>query len=271
MSTETENQGIVIEGSTPEMNQPIDGGQPPVDDLQSAGDTAENAGTEINQEAVNKAINKKHYQYMTEKERADKLAAENEELRKKYESSHTPQERPSIPDLPDPFDPQYNEKMKARDDAFKAQLEFDHRQQNVQVQQQTAQQKATQEQQQKVAGMIHNFATNTQKLGLKPEEVAQAETVVASYIYDPSVRSHLMTVEDGPLIVKYLANNPFELEKVAKMDPISAGIHLRTAVSPEAAKLKPKTPGAPDPLTTPRGSGRTDENSDPLIAGAKFF
>lgn len=270
MSTETQNQGIEIVQPSAELNQPIDGSQPPVDNSQKAGDTA-NAGTGINQDAVNKAINKKHYEMMSAKEEADRLRRERDEIRQKYEASQNPQQRPEIPDLPDPFDPQYNEKIKARDDAFRAQVEYDQRQQAAQQQQQTAQQQATYDQQQRVAGMIQNFATNTQKLGLKAEEVAQAEQVVASYVQDPTVRSHLMTVEDGPLIVKYLANNPFELEKVARMDPITAGIHLRNSVSPEAAKLKPQTPNAPDPLQTPRGGGRTDENSDPLLAGAKFF
>ena len=215
----------------------------------------------INQESVNKAINKQHKRFRDEErahqETQRKLAEANKRL-----AELDKKEPPVIPPTPDPMDPQYPEKMKARDDAIKEHTHYEAEQNAAKKQVETQQQEAASQQQQAMQKSIQNYQARTQELGLDPVKNAEAEKTIIGYNLHPGVAGFLLKDPNGPLIVEYLASNLDELGDLATMDPYEAVVHVRTAISPKASKLKPKLSNAPPPLKKPTKGKGSDPNKE---------
>ena len=160
-----------------------------------------------------------------------------------------------VPPVPDRYSETYDADMVARDDAIKAQTE----QQSVgkrQEEQRTANQEAaaTKEEsamQERVAGFDSNMVT----LGLNPGAEKAAADKVIEYGINEIFENIILEDPDGPLFVKYLADNPLELGEMNRMTPLQLVNHMNGALRAKASLLKPQTSNAPNPPITPRGGG----------------
>ena len=123
--------------------------------------------------------------------------------------------------------------------------------------------------QERLKGLVESYDKQVVKLGLNAEEVRKAGDVVVSYGISGELAEFIAGDSDGPLITKYLANNPLELDDLRNMSPIQAALKINSDIRSAASTLKPQATGAPDPAETLSGRG-AGEKVSPLIKGANF-
>jgi len=243
-----------------------------------AAETAESGAdlapvTEDKQDKANdgaqKAINKQHAKYREEERK--RIAAEDEtkKLKDKLEAIEAEKGDVTIPDLPDPYDEDYDVRITAREEAIRQQAAQDA-QKNIVIEQQTANNEAAQRaEQNRINGLVEVYDKNIAKLGLDSTDIKNAVQTIVDYGVDGSVREFILQQEDGPLITKYLADNPLVLDDLRNMSPINAALKIETEIKAAASTLKPQASNAPDPAETLSGRG-AGEKVNPLIKGAKF-
>ena len=226
---------------------------------------------QINQEAVNKKINKLH----SEKRIAEDKAAEERQSRIAVEEklkALTEKAIPAVPEIPDFMDPDYLVKMDDRDKIITAhaqkKFEDDIKADDLAKKNQA---EATSDQE-KVNGMVKNFDKRAKDMALDKATLVDSQNLVGSYLKGKTdLARFLLADENGPLTVLYLSQNVEELQKIAVMDSMSAAVYIAKEISPKAVSLKPKTkPGAPAPTYSPRGKKITS-SKDPYLEGAKFY
>jgi len=256
-STETQD---VVEDEVQTISQDDDGSESATEDDEKR---------PINQEAVNKAINKKHFQMQEERRKREAVEAELQKLKEEFNRIAKPQTKPEIPPMPDQFDPNYDLLIATRDRAIIESAKWDV----VAAEKANKEREALETKQKKEAGIINakisKYSANVVKYGLDPVEIQEDEKIVTSFGLSYDLRMHLLDDPNGPLLVKYLANNPTELDNIASMSPMQAAIRISNVLTPEAQKLRPKTSGTPDPSKPLDGRGVGDR-IDPLIKGATF-
>lgn len=199
---------------------------------------------------VNKAIGRQHAKFREEQERADGLEAEVTRLK-----AQMPQEqRPVIPEVPDPLDDDFEQKLALRDTAIREVAAYDVRQE-VAASQATA--TANQVQATRQAALTQSAQTYTeraQKLGLDAAELQVAGNTVAAYGVSDELAEHILNDEQGPLITRYLAGNLHELEILRGLAPMQAAVHLATKIVPKMTAV-PINTGAPPPSDGLAGGG----------------
>lgn len=260
-----------------EGNEVIDGTDPTLPDVdepaESGGESVEETEAQPEQEKedpVQKRINKIHREKMEALERAKAEEQKRAELEAKLQE-YQKVEIPQIPELPDSFDPDYEKKMGERDEIIKKHAEEAARQQALTQAETERVEAENRKYQEKVAGYVKAFDASIAAMGLDKESVSKAENVVGKYIgHQPGLAEYLLSdAENGPLNIQYLSQNLEELEKVSKMSPTQAAVHIATKVTPEAQKLKPKQTQAPEPPFDPEGNKRVVDDH-PALAGATF-
>lgn len=223
----------------------------------------------VKQEAINKAINKKHFetqQAKRELDTANKRIAEFESI----ERERTAAQVENIPPMPDPFDDYYNEKVKQRDEALIKQANFDSQNQTFQQQQQFQQQQDQQQKQVKLQESMNSYSKKATKLGIKQDELQSAANAVAQYGLSDDLVMHILADSDGPLITKYLAANPQDGIELAQMSPFMVGSFL-DGIKQKTGELKPKITKTPNPGDNLKGKGAAPSDSKyKNISGAKF-
>jgi hypothetical protein len=256
------NQG----GKPTDENQVKDGEQPESDGDKKPDDKEEKKL--FDQEAANKAFieNKKKVRAAEEaakeaKAKADELAAKLA----KYEEG----KRPEVPDMPDQFDDDFEEKVKARDEAIIKANEWDNQQKIAEQAKLDKQQEALKKQTEEREAILDTYNDRLKTFGLDEKEMVAKENVVDAYIKDPGLVRFLLSHEDGPLTIAYLSENPREMEKIAGMDTANAAVYVSMNILPNAQKMKPEITKAPPPLDIPEGKG-AKEGEDPALEGAVF-
>jgi hypothetical protein len=225
---------------------------------------------EVNQDAINRAINRKHFEKMEEKRRADALEAELAEFKRKEQES-LQQSVNNTPEMPDPYDADFEVKLRERDQAIRNAERFAYQQQLQQQEQAARQQQAQQEQLKDVQDALKTYDKRALEAGMTTEELQQAGNLVGSYGVPDSLQLAIVKDPDGPLITKYLAANPSEIESIKNLDPYSAAMHIERNLRAKAVALKPKASSTPAPATDIRGSGADpDAGKFKLSAGATF-
>lgn len=235
-----------------------EGGDP---DQPADGDIDTTAFNEKQQAIFDEAMKRKTERLYKEKQRAEELQRRVQEL----ESKIPQDQRPEVPPIPNMYDPQYEQKLRAREEALRKQFEWDAKEQQrtaalVQQRQEIEYQQAMVMQER-----VNTYAQRAQAAGIKPETLQQAGAFVGSIIQNPEIVSHILEDEAGPNITMYLGRNPQEAELVAQMSPTKAAIYLETKVKPKATNRK--APPAPPP-TTLRGKGAAEEEEGP--PGARY-
>ena len=222
-----------------------------------------------NDDGVQKAINKQHAKFREEERKRIAIEKEAVELREKLAAIEAEKGDVEIPALPDIYDDDYEAQLKQREEAIKRQA-IQEAQKNVLTEQQNAQKEvAAQAEVERQNNLVKGFNGQITKLGLNPEEIGAAVDTVVSYGIDSALGEFILQQEDGPLITKYLANNPLELDDLRNMSPIDAALTINSKIKQASSKLKPEATTAPDPAETLSGKG-VGEKKHPLIKGASF-
>ena len=215
----------------------------------------------VNQEKINAAINRKHREAMEWKEKYEALQQQQGRMQ-----SNLP---PEIPAMPDPFDDDYQEKVRARDEAIQKRASYDAEQNlRQQIEQQQSKQ-ALQAQIQRVKEQTEKYAKSAVEYGVTPEQLQQYGMQAGQYLSQDIAMSILGDAE-GVLLTKYLAQNPQDAIDLSGMNPYQAALHMERVIRPAAQKLKPKATGAPTPPKKVDTSGASIEIESPLLKGASF-
>ena len=90
---------------------------------------------------------------------------------------------------------------------------------------------------------------------------------MAAHGISDDVTLHILNDDKGPMITKYLAQNPLALDELHGMSPMQAAIHIENVVKPSAVSSK-NTTNAPPPSTNLDGGGSPPSERGPK--GAKF-
>ena len=210
-----------------------------------------------------KRIHQKHHELMEEKRARASVEQQLEELRKQV-----PQEtKPVIPEIPDPYEDNFDELMAQRDTAIKAEFEFNSREQNAQAQAQQAQQKQANEQQEALVKTVNTYSERAGKLNISESELKVAGETVAAYGIDNQLAQYILSDDDGPLITTYLAKNPAELETLRTMNPMQSAVYIANTVKSKASANR-NTVNTPSPADTLGGGGAPPSERGPR--GATF-
>ena len=102
---------------------------------------------------------------------------------------------------------------------------------------------------------IDDYSGRAKKLGISDKELEVAGNTVYEYGINDHVTKYILSDEHGPLITKYLSENPVAMESLHNLPPISAGAFIESQVKPQAIKLRPVTTNAPEPVETLTGAG----------------
>ena len=223
---------------------------------------AEPAKVEFNddqQKVFNDMAAKKAFETREAKRESDELRRQLEETKAKIPQ----QSRPNVPDVPDPYDDNYESRLRERDDAIRASAEYDAsarvRQENAQREQLRTQH----ETQQKQVARIQAYAGRARTLGMTSAELESAGARVNEFGIAQDVANFIIGDDKGPLITKYLSQNPLEMETLSSMDSMSAGVRIATVVKAKAAALGVQQRNAPDPAETLRGAGVSTSDGGP--------
>lgn len=220
------------------------------------------------QEAIQKAINKKHF----EAKEAERKLAEAQAKIDEFEAKQRQEMEArvgNIPPLPDPFDDDYEAKLKAREDALLQKAQFDAQQAIIQQQQQAQIQQAQAAKEAQVRESMTNYSKRAVELGIEQNELQAAGNTVAQYGLSDDLVLHILGDADGPLITKHLAANPQEGFELAQMSPYQVGSYL-DGIKQKAGDLKPKSTNAPKPSQQLEGGSKIPDDGYQHIKGAKF-
>jgi hypothetical protein len=126
-----------------------------------------------------------------------------------------------------------------------------------------------QERQTKIQADLVTYSENATKLGVSDEELQKAATAVNGYGLTEDLALAILADSEGPLMTKYLAANPLEVEQLTRLNPIQAGIYLANSVKVKANVLKPKTSSTPNPTTNLQGNS-PGAGKDPALDGVIY-
>jgi hypothetical protein len=202
------------------------------------------------QKTVDNAIGRQHAKFREQQQRADVLEAELQRVRAQVPQ----QQRPDIPDAPDPLDDNFDQQLGVRDEAIRERAAFDVRQEVTIAQQTAAANQAQATQQADLNQSAQTYGKRAQDLGLDAAELQVAAQTVAAYGVSDELVVHILNDEQGPLITRYLAGNLVELEALSGMAPMQAAVHLATKIVPKMTAV-PTNSGAPPPSDGLAGGG----------------
>jgi len=170
----------------------------------------------VAQDKANAAFNK---QYGEKKQLERDNAAQAQQLQQFQQAERERQAAQVgiIPPVPDAFDDNADELNRIRDEAITAQAVFNNNQANHLQQEQFNQQQAVQANNIENHRIVQDHNARTVKLGIKAEEMQQAENAVLQYGLNPELLKHITTMEDSPLVYKHLAANPQDAYQLASM------------------------------------------------------
>ena len=220
--------------------------------------------TEEQQAIFNDQIGKK----VAKQREAERVAEEERQKREELEARLAKLEdsgRPEIPPIPDPFDDDFEAKVKARDEALLKSALYDAEQQRVAQQKQYQAQQAQQAKLQEMQDKVTAYSGRADKLGIKPEELQAAGNQVAQMGVGEEIAGHILDDEQGPAITMYLAKNPMEVEQIRSMGPLRAAVYIETNIKGKAVAARPKVSTAPAPTESPKGSGMPEGEKLPGV------
>lgn len=219
------------------------------------------------QEVLNREIAKKTFKLREEERKRIQIEQELAAIKSK-QSEIAP--APVIPEIPDPFDPDYEKKVTARDEAIKQRAAHDAHLAYLAQQENTAQQRKIEQDQARYQQVAQDYSKKAVALGVSPQELQYAGQGVAAYLSSPELIEEILTDDMGPLITTYLAANVAELEELSLMRPIQAARYIEAKIKPKLAARKPKISNTPDPVQKISGSAPQGNPYFKHSKGAKF-
>ena len=204
----------------------------------------------INQDKVNQVINRKHKEAMEWKEKYEALAQQQQPVQ---------ESAPPIPDEPDIFADDYEEKKRAYIEAIRKRERWEAEQEVKKLYAEQLQQQQSQKQMQELQKQSEVYVKKASEFGIKPEELQEYGQAAAQYV-NQDLAMAIVADDEGALITKYLALNPLEAESLSQMNPYAAAMHLERSIRPKAQQLKPKPSNAPKPPTKVDGKANVDNS-----------
>lgn len=177
---------------------------------------------------------------------------------------------PVVPEYPDAFDPQFDQKVALRDEAIRQRAAHDAQQAYLAQQANIAQQQKFESEQQRYKSVAEEYSKRAIALGVTAQELQYAGQGVASYLSDPELIEEILTDDVGALITVYLASNVGELEKLSLMKPIQAARYIESQIKPKLSARKPKISNTPEPVQKIAGSAPQGNPYFKHSKGAKF-
>ena len=204
------------------------------------------------------------------KEREAKREAEQLKERLAELQANQPKEsRPNIPEVPDPFDDDYAEKIRQRDEALAKATAFDAKQQVLQEQAEAAQKQRQLQEQKALSERVTSYTERAAKLGVDNKALQEAGARVVQYGISDDIANYLLDHEQGPIITTYLSGSPMELEALRGMVPMQAAVYIESAIKDKALQLGvKKQTTAPEPVEHLSGAGASPKT--PGLEGVKF-
>lgn len=239
--------------------------QEPENQILTPKDGEQQEAKPINQEAVEKRINKITFEKNEERRKRELIEQQLNEIQAKLDTRQAASENIEIPELPDVYDDDFDTKLKAREEALARAAAAKERNAILKEQQQKAQMDEAKAQNAKIAEQVDAMYSSAKELGINKEELEQADKTVSQFISDPSLAKFILAQKDSALIVKYLSSSAVELEKLRNMDSLNASVRIATKIASEASKLKPGVTRTPDPLDIP--SGKATSSTNPYLKG----
>lgn len=215
------------------------------------------------EQILQKAMAQKAYEAREAQRRAKELEARLAELEAKNKPA-----APVIPSEPDPYDDDFETKLRERERAIREAAIYEAEQKVLERQRYAQQQAMAQQQQEAINRAGSQFAERAAKIGISEQDMTNAVQSVVGYGLSPEIGRELLIDEDGPAIVSYLASNPLELDSVVRMSPLQAYAHIKSNVRSKAVAVR-KPSKAPEPAQRLSGGG-SSEGSSPLLKGASF-
>ena len=222
------------------------------------------------QEKINKRIGKS----VSERKAAENQLAQKEKELAEREAEiaelRGAEEDVVIPPMPDPLDDDYDEQVKARDEALQKAGAIRAKREEAEREQE----KAAEKQRVEIANAIEEriqkmYSDAKTDLGMEQSDFEKIDKVVVESLpKDAAFLTKLLGRDDTAVLVKYLHDAPLVREKFDGMDSFEAWDMLNT-IAPEAAKLKGGATKAPEPHEIPEGK-RTGEHQDPALDGVTF-
>lgn len=195
--------------------------------------------------------------------RFKELEEENASLKSKLEPSFDG----VVPQMPEPFDDDFDSKVRAREEALQRKARADAiamQQREAEAEAQRKREREEFEQQQKLQA---DFKKNASDLGVDQQSLADAAQAVINYGVTPDIENAILSDANGPLMLQYLAANPLELSDLIEANPLRAGM-LLADVKSKSLSLKPKPSSAPPPPQALSGRGAPQRERGPK--GATF-
>lgn len=194
------------------------------------------------------------YKKANENERG-RIAAEEKALALQAKIDELSRQEVIVPPVPDKYSDSFDHDIAERDAAISAQAEQNAINQQAVATRQRAENEKRAEENLAIDARVATFDKSVVTNGLSADEVkAAAESLISSGISN-TFQDILLDDQDGPLLVKYLDNNPLEAEQMNGMGVAALVNHINTEVRPKAMKLKPRTSNAPEPPIVLTGGG----------------
>lgn len=227
------------------------------------------SNTDVNQDAVQAAINKQHAKYREEERKRKEVEQQLEEYRRK-ENEALAARVSALPEFPDEFDDNYDEKLaeykKAVHDKAMYDAQQQLQQQQLQQQQQMEQARLSQEFQQKAL----TYEERAKEFGISEQDVKTIGQTLVSSGLNEQLAVALLDDPEGPLIAKYLSSNIAEIDALQNVNPYLAGAKL-VEVKQKAQAFKPKTSSTPEPPTRLEGGAvDPDAGQYKYVKGGSF-
>ena len=219
------------------------------------------------QEVLNREIAKKTFKLREEERKRIQIEQELAAIKSK-QSEIAP--APVVPDYPDAFDPQFDQKVALRDEAIRQRAAHDAQQAYLAQQANIAQQQKFESDQQRYKSVAEEYSKRAIALGVTAQELQYAGQGVASYLSDPELIEEILTDDVGALITVYLASNVGELEKLSLMKPIQAARYIESQIKPKLSARKQRISNTPDPVPKVSGSAPQGNPYFKHSKGAKF-
>lgn len=232
-------------------------------------DREEKDQSAVEQEKVQAAINRQHAKYREEERRRKEVEAKLHELEQRVQGYEASKPEPSIPPIPDPYDDDYDQKIRERDAAILAKAKYDAESEYKTKAQEELENTRRTAEQERLQSQITSYQKRVTEIGLNPDSMEAATQKVIDYGVSQSIAQFILEDVDGPLFTAYLAENPIELSELNEMSPMQAAIKMHTDIRAKSSGLKPQRSKAPPPADTLQGNGAGDIKS-PYLSGAKF-
>lgn len=216
---------------------------------------------ERQQAKVNEIIGKK-----TAKQReAERQAEEYKKRLDELESKLPKQERPEIPEIPDRDDPEFDQKVKARDKAIEEAAAYDASERLRSEQELQEQQQHQQQAMQKFQSSVDKYNERAQTLGIDQGELVKAGETLQDFGYNfgPMAMAQILDDPMGPQIFVHLSKNPTDAEKLQSLPDYKKAVFIENTLKQAAQKGVKKINPPNDPPDHLDGKGAPEDEGGP--------